>query len=109
MNQIVDANGDATIIPEVMEKAEAAPFQINCGEPQPETGPRPEWMNKIVRCQFRRAKKFRKAKRLLIEAYNILLEDIDTINDEFGTDFSFKRVVEEFKGEPVITDDDDVV
>ena len=107
MNQIVDENGNATIIiPEVVEKAEATPFQINPDEPQTEAGPRPDWMNKIVRCQFRRAKKFRKAKRLLIEAYNILLEDIDTINEEFGTDFSFERVVEEFGGEPVIVDDD---
>lgn len=112
MNQpTIDAMGNVhtidVITPEMVDAAAAAvPIQINPpGERQ--DAPTPEWMLQIVKRQFRLAKKYNKARRLALEIYNLALDELETINEEAGTDFSLAKFLKEFDGYPAYVPDED--
>lgn len=104
MNQVIDATGNVAvhtvevITPEIVEEAVArnTPIVINRGDPQNES--LPPWMIQMLKRQFRLSRRYKKARARAIEAYNILIDEIDIINDETKTDFSVKKFVEEFDG-----------
>ena len=81
MNQVIDTTGTVspirTVIPEVVnaEVVVETPIQLNPDERQ--DAPRPEWMHQIVRRQFRLAKKYKKARNLALEIYNIAIEEFE--------------------------------
>lgn len=92
------------ITPEMVD-AIATPVRLNPDERQ--DAPPPDWMLQIVKRQFRLAKKFNKARRLALEIYNIALEEIETINEENGTDFSLAKFLKEFDGYPAYIPDEE--
>jgi len=106
MNQVIDATGNVSpgphtvevITPEIVEEAVArnTPIVINRGDPRNE--PLPPWMIQILKRQFTLSKRYKKARSRAIEAYNLLVDDIDTINAEAGTSFNVKSLAEEFDG-----------
>jgi hypothetical protein len=105
MNQVIDATGNVAahtvevITPEIVDAAVArnnTPIVINRGDPRNE--PLPPWMIQILKRQFRLSRRYKKARAKAIEAYNLLIDDLDTINAEAGTDFSVKKFAEEFDG-----------
>jgi len=105
MNQVIDATGNVAttdtvevITPEIVEEAVArnTPIVINRGDPRNE--PLPLWMIQILKRQFRLSNRYKKARNRAIEAYNLLVDEIDTINAEAGTDFNVKSLAEEFGG-----------
>ena len=105
MNQVIDATGNVAahtievITPDIVEKAVArnnTPIVINRGDPRNE--PLPLWMIQILKRQFRLSRRYKKARAKAIEAYNLLVDEIDTINAEAGTGFNVKSLAEEFDG-----------
>lgn len=103
MNQVIDATGNVVhtveiITPEIVEAAVArtTPIVINRGEQRNEQ--LPPWMIQILKRQFNLSRRYKKARNRAIEAYNILIDEIDTINDEAETNFNVKKFAEEFDG-----------
>jgi hypothetical protein len=103
MNQVIDATGNVAhtievITPEIVDETTARrmPVVINHGKPRNE--PIPPWMIQILKRQFRLSKRYKNARSRAIEIYNILIDEIDTINAEAETNFSVKKFVEEFDG-----------
>jgi len=104
MNQVIDATGNVAahtvevITPEIVEEAVArnTPIVINRGDPRNE--PLPPWMIQILKRQFTLSRRYKKARSRAIEAYNILIDELDTINNETGTGFNAKSLAEEFDG-----------
>jgi len=104
MNQVIDAMGNVShtvevITPEIVEEVATArntPIVINRGDPRNET--LPPWMVQILKRQFRLSKRYKKARSRAIEAYNLLVDEIDTINAEAGTSFNVKSLAIEFDG-----------
>jgi hypothetical protein len=112
MNQVIDATGNVShtvdvVTPEMVDDVVATniPIQLNPDERQ--DAPQPEWMLKIIKRQFRLAKKYHRARNLALEIYNIALDEIETINNESGTNFTLAKFLEEFQGYPAYVPDEE--